>query len=222
MKITKSQLREIIREEIAKNKDRSDIKGTEAYKRAEWKGRFGSMKGFDKAFPQYAKNKKSVKEGEVKINEGLLTEATRSYVGIVDKNGKIISTYVHYDGYPAGVGMVLKNHFKNPAKIKQLLKTDGGVGISSLEKGIDGGEGHSFEKPVDGQTVFYGRDRGEKDGKFLKGDEKQVWHLVSSARKGGGAEYVYLYDMKDKKWYYTRTAVKLGTDVDAVNKLVEL
>jgi hypothetical protein len=180
MKITKSELREIIREEIQK------VKSHKA------------------------------------LNEGLLIEATNSYVGIVDKNGKITSTYVHYDGYPAGVGMVLKNHFKNPAKIKKLLKTDGGTGISVLDKGIDGGEGHSFEKPVDGQTVFYGRDRGEKGGRFLKGYENQVWHLVSSARKGSGAEYVYLYDMKDGKWYYTRTSVKLGTDVDAVNKLVEL
>ena len=38
-----------------KAKDKSDIKGTEAYKRAEWQGRYGSMKGFDKAYPQYSK-----------------------------------------------------------------------------------------------------------------------------------------------------------------------
>jgi hypothetical protein len=44
---------EASKEEISKN--RSDIKGTEAYKRAEWKARYGSMKGFDKAYPQYSK-----------------------------------------------------------------------------------------------------------------------------------------------------------------------
>ena len=38
-----------------KAKDRSDIKGTEDYKRAEWQARYGSMKGFDKAYPQYSK-----------------------------------------------------------------------------------------------------------------------------------------------------------------------
>lgn len=62
MKITKSQLREIIREEISKitekSKDGSDIKGSEAYKRSEWKARYGSMKGFDKAYPQYSKKEK--------------------------------------------------------------------------------------------------------------------------------------------------------------------
>ena len=34
--------------------NRSDIKGTIAAKRAEWKARYGSMDGFDKAYPQYS------------------------------------------------------------------------------------------------------------------------------------------------------------------------
>ena len=31
---------------------------------------------------------------------GTLNEGTRSQVGIINRNGKIASTYVHYDGYP--------------------------------------------------------------------------------------------------------------------------
>jgi hypothetical protein len=71
MKLTKSQLREMIREEISKN--RSDIKGTEAYKRAEWKARYGSMKGFDKAYPQYSKTSSTkLKEVSKKSKEASL------------------------------------------------------------------------------------------------------------------------------------------------------
>ena len=48
----KSELRQIIREELKNSsKNRSDIKKTEAAKRAEWKARYGSMDGFDKAYP---------------------------------------------------------------------------------------------------------------------------------------------------------------------------
>jgi hypothetical protein len=39
-------------------KGRSDLKGTESYKRAECKARYGSMKGFSEAYPQYLKVKK--------------------------------------------------------------------------------------------------------------------------------------------------------------------
>jgi hypothetical protein len=51
--ITKNNLE--VSQNTEKAKDRSDIKGTEAYKRAEWQARYGSMKGFDKAYPQYSK-----------------------------------------------------------------------------------------------------------------------------------------------------------------------
>ena len=38
------------------------------------------------------------------INESksLVTEATRSMIGIEEPNGKITATYCHYDGYPEG------------------------------------------------------------------------------------------------------------------------
>jgi len=65
----KSQLRQIIKEEITSvlkeeydpNQD-PEKKGSEAYKRSEWKGRYGSMDGFDKAYPQYSKGKEEVKD----------------------------------------------------------------------------------------------------------------------------------------------------------------
>ena len=60
----KTQLKQLIKEEIFKSLNEKikydpnqdpEMKGSEAYKREEWKGRFGSMDGFDKAHPQFPK-----------------------------------------------------------------------------------------------------------------------------------------------------------------------
>ena len=143
---------------------------------------------------------KAISNGEsVSINE-----ATRSQIGVIDKSGNILSTYVHYDGYPDGVGKIAKKHY-NGAKVKQLLKIDKGGGISILDKDIKGAKGHSFGNKVDGQTVFYGRDRGETGGKFMKGKFDKISSYIKDASNRAGADYVYLYNEKDKKWYYADT-----------------
>jgi hypothetical protein len=59
----KQELKQLIKEEISKSLNEKikydpnqdpEMKGSEAYKREEWKGRFGSMDGFDKAYPQFS------------------------------------------------------------------------------------------------------------------------------------------------------------------------
>lgn len=136
------------------------------------------------------------------LSENLITESTRSQVGIIDKSGNIISTYVHYDGYPQGVGKTLQKHY-NGAKTKQLLKTAGKDGVSVLGKDIKGAPGHSFENPADGQTIFYGRDRGDKGNNMMaKGNMNKLEKYLKDAGNKYGAEYVYLYDMNGNNWVY--------------------
>jgi hypothetical protein len=56
-KMNKSQLKRLIKEEMKRIKEApegSDVRGSEAAKRAEWEARYGSMDGFDKAYPQFA------------------------------------------------------------------------------------------------------------------------------------------------------------------------
>tara|TARA_R100000008_G_scaffold86576_2_gene80266 strand:+ start:11096 stop:11557 length:462 start_codon:yes stop_codon:yes gene_type:complete len=132
-----------------------------------------------------------------------INESTRSQIGLIDRNGNIVSTYVHYDGYKSGVGKTAKKYYSG-GKVKQLLKIDKGVGISSLGPKMDGGKGHSFDNQLKGQTVFYGRDRGEKGSYFTKGKINNISKYIDSS-KGSGAEFVYLYNEKDKKWYYADT-----------------
>ena len=138
------------------------------------------------------------------LSENLINEGTRSQIGYIDRNGNIVSTYVHWDGYPDWVGKIAKNHYGG-GKVKKLLAIDKGVGISSLNKKMDGGGDHSFDNPAKDQTVFYGRDRGEKGGKFMKGKLDKVSSYIKNAGNQASAEYVYLYNEKDKKWYYADT-----------------
>ncbi|MCY4578432.1 MAG: hypothetical protein OXD31_05230 [Chloroflexi bacterium] len=49
---------------------------------------------------------------------------TRSLVGYQDKDGYGAAVYVQLDGYPAGVGRTLLEHWDDPDKVKSLV--DGG------------------------------------------------------------------------------------------------
>ena len=113
----------------------------------------------------------------VQINEG-----TRSQVGVIGRNGKIISAYVHYDGYPSNMKPGLKHHMKSDKDVLKLIKLGGARGI--------------FD---DKEIEYY------KNGTPLKGDSKDIAGYLKSADNTGGAEFVYLYNMKDKKWYYADT-----------------
>ena len=121
--------------------------------------------------------------------------ATRSNIGIYDSDtGKVEAIYVHYDGYPSGVGKMLHKHYQDTDKVADLIDLGG---VSFLEPEITKPEGHSFSNPVRGYTVFYGRDRGDK------GMEAQVYDSVKDyfdISSGDWADYKYLYDIDTGKW----------------------
>ena len=128
------------------------------------------------------KNESSTKLGRL-LPEGLLNEGTRSQVGIIDRNGKIVSGYVHFDGYPSNMKPGLKKHMKNEKDVLKLIKSGGARGIYN-NKDIE----YYNEQPSP-----------------LKGDMNTLSRYIKNAGSRGGAEYVYLYNMKDKKWYYADT-----------------
>jgi len=135
------------------------------------------------------KLKKLVKESN------LITEGTRWLVGIEEPSGKITSTYGHYDGYPEWAGKHLKKYYKNPVVVKNLIKL-GKAGISTIGPKIKGSKDHSFAKPDKDVTVFYGRDRGEK------GNATSKWKDRDEIKFHSGEEFFYLWNIKEKKWYY--------------------
>ena len=135
-------------------------------------------------------------------NESVINEGTRSQIGKIDKSGKIVSTYVHYDGYPENMVPLLKN-YKDTKSVDQLLKL-GKAGISYLDTKI-GDKPMDFSNPEKGVTLFYGRDRNEKGDMTTKADVKNVAKYLKQVANSGGAEYAYLYDERDGKWYMADT-----------------
>jgi len=127
----------------------------------------------------------------------LLLEGTRSQVGKIDKNGKITSTYVHYDGYPEYMLPVVKKY--DAKGVDQLLDL-GKAGISVLDKEI--GKKQDFNNPKRGWTLFYGRDRGENNNMISTGNAGNIKAYLKDMANKSSAEYVYLYDERDGNWYY--------------------
>jgi len=132
---------------------------------------------------------KSMDEGKLSITslvkesifiKNLINEGTRSQVGVIGRNGKIVSAYVHFDGYPSNMKPGLKHHMKNEKDVLKLIKMGGARGI--------------FD---DKEIEYY-----KKSGQPLKGDSKDIKSYINDAGVEAGAEYVYLYNIKDKKWYF--------------------
>lgn len=112
---------------------------------------------------------------------------TRCLIALEDEYGQYESIYCHWDGYIEGVGQMLKENYMKLDKIKHLIELGD---ISSLrEKIIPDGE-HSFENPQSDVTVFYCRDRGEKDCNKKK--SRDIMELVNTGEKCG-AEYIYIF-----------------------------
>jgi len=112
----------------------------------------------------------------------LIKEGTRSQVGLIGSNGKITSAYVHYDGYPSNMKPGLKHHMKSDKDVLKLIKMGGARGI------------------FNDKDIEY-----NKNGQVLKGDIKDIESYIKDADMKNSAEFVYLYNVKDKKWYYADT-----------------
>lgn len=118
---------------------------------------------------------------------------TRSRIGVM--HGDIVkSVYCHWDGYLEHNGRILQEHY-NSAKANNLVALGD---ISTLREhiAIPDGVDHSFEKPLPGITVFYGRDRGET------GVEFKAAHTFAEFLEqcdNCGAEYYYIN--RDGVWY---------------------
>ena len=121
--------------------------------------------------------------------------ATRSNIGIVNEDGSVTGIYVHWDGYTENVGKLLLKHYNNTGIVYELMDLGN---LSSLNKNLYCDDNnHSFENPVDGVCVAYGRDRGET------GVESRVFNNISKFEKFADrtcADYQYLFN--NGKWQY--------------------
>ena len=118
--------------------------------------------------------------------------ATRSRIGIENEDGTIECIYCHWDGYPEHTGNILNEHYTSEAKVRELMALGD---ISYIAPEI--GEKHSFDKPRDGWTVAYGRDRGEGDTESIICKDLEAFIKL-------GEDYQYLFT-KNKQWKMVST-----------------
>ena len=137
------------------------------------------------------------------VDTEALNESTRWQVGTIDKKGNIESAYVHYDGSPDTVRPILTKHYTDKKKIAELMKLAKVAGVSYLAPEL-GSAKQSFNDPDYNVSLFYGRDRGEKGKPWAtqRGEVSDIADYIRNAANNSSADYVYLYDERDGKWYF--------------------
>jgi len=138
--------------------------------------------------------------------------ATRSTIALEFADGTVQQVYCHWDGYLEHNGQILFEHYQDPFKLRDLIDLGD---ISSLAPSIEKPEGHSFDKSVDGYTVFYGRDRGETGI-----EAKKFADFENYVRCHQYEEYEYIL-RTDGNWYvssYERPYVLLSEALGTVKE----
>lgn len=110
--------------------------------------------------------------------------STRSTVGAIQRNGLIKAIYVHFDGYPSGVGYTLKKFYNTAEKVEELLNLGD---LSSLGESI--GEKQNPASRVSGSCLAYGRDYGERNTSASYFPSINKW-----IRYFEDAQYAYLFN----------------------------
>jgi len=128
---------------------------------------------------------------ESKFNEVInyvINEGTRGQFGKIDNRGNITSVYTHYDSYPENMLPIIKKSFKGGKNVDTVLSKGANSGLDSDISKIN----------------FYGDGSVATNGNIKKID------LYLSSVSDDGAEYVYLWDEKSKKWMMADIYGKTG------------
>jgi len=121
---------------------------------------------------------------------------TRANILVLTAVGLFARIYTHWDGYISHHGPILLDHYNSQERAESLVA---GGDISILDFNNDGAAGHSFETRTPGQTIYYGRDRGET------GVEPQTFEKIEDAFDDL-QEYLYYFGplpggANDPQWY---------------------
>jgi hypothetical protein len=109
----------------------------------------------------------------------VLNEGTRGQFGKIDRKGNITSVYTHYDSYPENMLPIIKSTFKGGKNVDDVISKGNNSG---LEKDINKMNFYNDKSPV------------------MKGNVNKINDYIKNANYDGGAEFVYLWDEKSKKW----------------------
>lgn len=131
--------------------------------------------------------------------------ATRSTIALEFADGTVQQVYCHWDGYLEHNGKILKEHYSDPFKLRDLIDL-GSLSSLAPEVGVAHPFGHfgtemtqeQYSEKFGDMCTFYGRDRGESNTEpnFFK-DLKDYYENCQ------GEEYDYILSPRDGKpqWY---------------------
>jgi hypothetical protein len=121
------------------------------------------------------------------LNESLslIEEGTRSFFGKIDKKGNIEAVYMHYDGYPENMLPLIKKGYSGSKR-------------KNIDVVIQNGAGSGLE--ADPKKINYYNDGMEPMG----GNAGYIRNFIGDAKESW-AEFIYLYDERDGKWYMADT-----------------
>lgn len=120
--------------------------------------------------------------------------ATRSTIAIQLENNSIKQVYCHWDGYLSNNGKILVNHYKDSAKVLQLIN-QGSISILAENINPSKDSKHDFDEPQKDVCVFYCRDREEE----LEIDNFENFEDYTS--NANFEEFNYIF--KNNEWYYS-------------------
>ena len=104
---------------------------------------------------------------------------------------QIKNIYCHFDGRPSNNGGILLNHY-NSQKLAEKVISLGDLSI--LDISMDKPEGHTFKHRVEGYSVAFNRDRGEKGTRAI------VFNDYDAMMNYLDDNYTYNYYWDGEKW----------------------
>lgn len=86
--------------------------------------------------------------------------STRSNIGILNPDGTVDAVFCHWDGYPNGVGVILRDYYTSEEKVRKLISVGA---IDTLDENIDPdpSQPHCIYSMQEGVCAFYCRDSEE-------------------------------------------------------------
>ena len=123
--------------------------------------------------------------------------STTSIIAV--KTGDLLRTiYCHNDGYLYGVGRCLLENYNTQEKAEALVAL-GDLSSVGPRLAPEAGEPHTFNRPAQGVTVSYHRDRAEEGTEAWTVNLKEVnlGEIVENLDDSG-----YLYVFMDGQWFY--------------------
>jgi hypothetical protein len=140
--------------------------------------------------------------------------ATRSTIALEFADGTVQQVYCHWDGYLEHNGKILKQHYSDPFKLRDLIDLGS---ISSLQAEI--GEKHAFSHfdadiskedyyaQFGKMTTFYARERGEevvlnkfKDIQDYRDNVYGEEYDYILCQREGRAQWFVRYHATDHNW----------------------